>query len=598
MQFQGYLRVTDNDCEDSNIPSQWVNILGKSVLTWNFRPSPDPPQLENLRDLIFSRDMFNGQHPVLFILPDAPSKATLEAAMRTAAGLAQLLTNADYPVSVETVSSVTDLQLQTSNVVLVGLPVDLPAMRTLASELRILGADGRFSQIDGKAVPDDNGVIQILNSPWNCERYVLLVSANREAGLQTLGNALVERTTLLHLAGNFQFIARPLDVSQDVQPRPWTTAQTSFVQLGVASSMVRGAGTLNEYYSFYLAPGSMFGSGSRLILNGSASPVLRNNQAYLAAFLNEIPLGAYPTSQLIDQGTLTFPIPPELIGQQLTQPVNLRLEISNQIQQAKCATVNFDNVWTFIDGGSYFVGNDVKESLPSLNAFPYPFAGHDSLRFLLPDSIDSSVISGAVRLAFVLGFYSPDALDLSVIGKNDLATADTNLIILQNGSSATDFSTLLAPLADKSATSPNPSDLDVALFQTMPEPFGVLYTTLYHSNRDLLVIASTTKAGFKAVIDQLTGQIPPAPVQGTLAIIQAKHPPYIVDRVVKAQPTVAASEEPVVTTTPQSIVTASTSTQADTSSDLSVLIIVIPILVSLLLILIIWVFQSSNRSKG
>ena len=326
--------------------------------------------------------------------------------------------------------------------------------------------------------------------------------------------------------------------------------------------------------------------------------MLRNNEAYVAAFINEIPLGTYATSQFIDTGTMSFPIPAELLGQQLSQPINMRLEISNQIQQRNCETVNFDNVWTFIDGSSYISSNDVKELLPGLKAFPYPFAGRDAVRFVLPDDLDASVIRGAVRLAFVLGFYSSDALDLGIITDADLATADENLIVLQHGSTATDFSTLLAPLTTSDTPlNPDPSELDVALYQTLPEPFGVLYTTLYKPDRALLVIASTTKEGFDAAIDQITEQIPPAAVQGTTAIIQADHPPYVVDRVADVQPTLVATAD-ASTPTPAAQVIVTGGAQPSSSVDMSVLIVVVPIMVSLLLILIIWAIQSSNRRKS
>ena len=362
--------------------------------------------------------------------------------------------------------------------------------------------------------------------------------------------------------------------------------------------MVRGGGTLNEYFSFYLAPGSTFGVGSRLVLNGSASPVLNNDEAYVAAFINEIPLGAYATSQLIEQGTLSFPIPAELIGQQMTQPLNLRLEISNQIPQRNCETVNFDNVWTYIDGSSFILSNDVKQTLPSLKAFPYPFAGRDAVRFVLPNVLDSSVIRGAVRLAFVLGFYSSDVLDLGVVADADLGTLDQNLIVLQHGSTATDFSTLLAPLTTSDTPlKPDLSKLDVALYQTLPEPFGVLYTTLYKPDRALLVIASTSKEGFDAAIDQITEQIPPVTVQGTTAIIQVDHPPYVVDRVADVQPSLVATLD-VSTPTAVPQVIGSNSAQPSSSVDMSVLIVVVPIMVSLLLILIVWAIQSSNRRKS
>ena len=41
LRFEAYLRVTNDDCEDFNIPSQWVSVLGDSHLTWNFSRSPN-----------------------------------------------------------------------------------------------------------------------------------------------------------------------------------------------------------------------------------------------------------------------------------------------------------------------------------------------------------------------------------------------------------------------------------------------------------------------------------------------------------------------------------------------------------------------------
>lgn len=599
LRFEAYQRVSDDSCEDSNIPSQWVRILGDSQIAWAFATTSDLPRLEDLSNLVFSRGLIDGQHPVLFVLPDVPSDVTLTAAVRAAAGLAQLVRNAAYPVAVTTVGAATAEQLETSNVVLVGLPSANPLIAQLDSPL--LGGDGLFATADDQLIPNEHGVVQVLVSPWNAERHVLLLSANAESGLETLGLSLVERTTLDSLVGNYAFVTGPLDVSQAEQPPPWTTPQTSFEQLELGARMVRGAGILSEYYSFYLAPGSMFGEGAALVLHGSESPVLANEDSYIATFINDIPLGAARTSDLNADGTLTFRLPAELLQTPLPQPINLRLEISNQVPHRECETVNYDNAWTYIDDSSYFAANEVKPALPSLQAFPYPFASSAPVGFVLPDTQDESALRAAVKLAFLLGFYTPTALDVTTLRYADLGSAplETNLIILASSATPGDLDVLLAPLTNEETASVvgDLEPLDVRLYRALPEPLGLLYTTLRPASAEqaVLVIASAAAEGFDGAVDLLTAQTPPVGVQGTTALVQADYVPYVVDRAA-FEKMIAPMTTPEATDQPESSA-ASTETARVSAADMSLLIIVVPIMGSLLLILIVWSLRSSNRGK-
>lgn len=610
LQFRAYLRVTDDDCEDSNIPSQWVRVVGDSSITLYGKRSDAAPLLSELPALFFSRDIMGALAPLVFVLPDNADAQTITAAARVAAGLARLNSDGGYIVEVATVSTVTDEQLQDSNLVLIGLP----AQQTLLFEqfdtaLMNLREDGRFYTDDGLPVPEADAVFEAALSPWNPERQVLIVSANTPQGLESAGIIASYQETLSNLDGSYVFAAHPIPEENRLLAPPWSSQTTSLEQLGFGARTIRGTGTISEYFTVYRPVGAHFDAGAQFVLRGSASPLLRNDQSYVAVFMNEVPLGAYAMATLIDQQTITFQIPSSLDRSDYSQQINMRIEVSNQIPHEQCQTIDRENAWTIIDPSSSFIADFDYLPLPDLNVYPYPFVGSiapEPIHIVLPTAYADHHITGVIRAAFRLGFASQSDLDLNITTNEGLdeSAYDSHLIFLMDKLEP-DINALfnIAPtIVGEGTPTPTPSAsildgdtgelLDLSLYRALNEPFGLLYTDTSPVNpeRTFLIVLSESEQGMEAALDTLAQTVPLVGVYGTLAIVQNERPPYVLyrpeDIETFADPATQLEVTPTATPETQPPVSPLLS-----DGSASFVIIVIPIVVSLLLILAIWLLR-------
>jgi hypothetical protein len=608
-QFRGYLRVTDDYCEDSNIPSQWVKVMGSSRIVLYGRQTDAPPSLSELPALFFSRDVRGNIAPLLFILPDAPDPITLTAAARVAAGLSSLNTDGGYKVDVTSVSSVTPAQLEASNVVLIGLAgQQQPLFRQFRTGLSNLNRqEGRYYTDDGQAVPNTDAVFETTRSPWNPDRLALVVSANTSQGLESAGLIFSNRETLLSLDGSYVFAARPIPGDNQALPPAWSDNITRLEQFGFGPRTVRGTGTLNEYYTIYRPFGARFEPGAQFVLRGSASPILRNDQSYVAVFINEVPLGAYAMTNLIDNQAITFQIPSSIERAEFGNRLNMRIEISSQIPHEQCQTIDRENAWALIEQSSEFVAAFRYPNLPNLSLYPYPFVGsstRDAVSFVLPDAYSTHHINGVMQAAFRLGFASQRDIDITVLTESRLSadSYDNHIIFLLEQLEpdiAELFNITPEPVAEGTPT-PTPLPdifagnrgelLNLSLYRSLNEPFGLIYTDKSPVNPDkvYLIVLSETQEGMTAALASLAQTGPLVGVSGTLAIVQEDRPPYVLFRPQDIEEFAAPPvvEAPTVTPLPQAPVSPLLS-----DGSASFVIIVIPIVVSLLLIFAIWLLR-------
>jgi Bacterial cellulose synthase subunit. len=83
LRFQGYLRVTDEVCEETNNPAQWVEIAPSTALTITpalREPKPDLGQLAVDFVVQGAEEYTPAPPPLVFVLPDEPTDTELTTA--------------------------------------------------------------------------------------------------------------------------------------------------------------------------------------------------------------------------------------------------------------------------------------------------------------------------------------------------------------------------------------------------------------------------------------------------------------------------------------------------------------------------------------
>jgi cellulose synthase operon protein B len=124
----------------------------------------------------------------VIVIPDDPSAAELQAAMTLAAGLGNLTSSA-LTTTLTTASQLTPDVLANQHIILVGKAGSLPMLSQLTLPLGVtVDASGGQFVIDGGGT--DDGVIQMINSPNNSSRVVMVVSGNTDAGVVKAAQAI------------------------------------------------------------------------------------------------------------------------------------------------------------------------------------------------------------------------------------------------------------------------------------------------------------------------------------------------------------------------------------------------------------------------
>lgn len=125
----------------------------------------------------------------VMVIPDQPSEMELQAALSALSGIGSV-TNGEMTIPLMTVGKLTQEIISSSNLIFVGAPSKLPILGTVQFP---------FPLADNKVVVngalEDDGIIQMVLSPWNPARVAYFVSGNTESAIlkagQTLGTGYV-----------------------------------------------------------------------------------------------------------------------------------------------------------------------------------------------------------------------------------------------------------------------------------------------------------------------------------------------------------------------------------------------------------------------
>jgi hypothetical protein len=121
-------------------------------------------------------------------------------------------------------TAVTDEELASSNLLIVGLPSQLPVVGQMNDVLPVPFAEGsdvaqeRNMQVIFRIPPDASvGYVELLPSPWNADNTVLAALGSTSQGVIWSGAALVDPTLRSQLSGNFAAITDQQVVTADTR---------------------------------------------------------------------------------------------------------------------------------------------------------------------------------------------------------------------------------------------------------------------------------------------------------------------------------------------------------------------------------------------
>ncbi|RMH00363.1 MAG: hypothetical protein D6706_03995 [Chloroflexi bacterium] len=564
LQFNGFLRLTDAECEETNNPGQWLTILDSSTITFLPEPVTNMPDLAELDREIVVRNQVLGNVPVIFVLPDAPDQNVLTVAGKIAARLGRESGSHLMPFAVETADSLTMTQRESANLVVIGTPATQPLIAEMAAALPARLVQDGFVTADNRLSHD--GVIQLFASPWNSGRRVLLVSGGDEDALMQAGEVFADDEAFQALHGRYQFVRELPETAVVTPPPPWQNNIATFAQLGDRDRTIEGTGIFEEYYFFRRPPGWIFDNGSRLTLHIATSPALRPQDSYIAAFINDIHIGTVRVGEGVETGdVVSFDLPVALINETASgarpQTLVLRLVVASFMAETLCEQTHPQAAWIRVYADSFFEVPHVYMGLPDLAAFPYPFVSDKPeapVSLVVPPAPTVAEIAQALNLAAVLGRYAPAEFEL-VVETADTVTPTSHsqhhLIILGTRNRQPLIDELLTELSDvpgfqeddglyQALTGDN-----TAVLREAPSPWG--------NDRVILLVLARTENGAQLALDLLYNRTPPTEHPGSVLLVEDGLRAQILYRSVEISPSPRMNEvarEPVVSPPPPWVV--------------------------------------------
>ncbi len=531
LHFQGYLRVSDAPCEETNNPAQWLTILARETRL-RFEPAWKPAQadLQAMHERLVvgtAPDYDQAMPPLIFVLPEQPTTDELTVAGQVAARLA-----AEQGVLPEIRVRLADTpslppDLEDGQVILVGTPQRMSWLQRLGSALPAAAAGETFLDAQGRALPPDHGVVQLTARPQRPHRYLLVISGSSQAGLKRAGEAFARREQYLALQGNYVFVGPMPPRAEPYPPLPWSQEQTTFAQLGMPDRRINGLGVHTVYLSFPKPPGWLWARDARLVLRVAPAPGLDARASYLAVFINEVPVGAMRLGPEMPQ-EVALPLPVDRLNRdaqgRTPARMTVRLEVAQYLRERPCEQIHPEAAWSVLRADSYFETRHVYQPLPDLMAFPYPFSAVEDQApatwVLLPQNPRPEEIAQALQLSALFALYTPQDRTTTIATASEVQEDDlqqANVVIL--GPETRQPWSHIA--LEKMGLLPGRRDLR-DLYRLVSSPLqGYLREgpSPWNPERVVLLALGRTDEGARLAAQALLARIPPVDRPGTAALV-------------------------------------------------------------------------------
>jgi hypothetical protein len=367
------------------------------------------------------------ERTALLVLPDDPSPAELQAGMDVAAGFGSL-TGGNLLLDTVTFDGLTTAMRNSENLIFVGKPASISLIGSLDLPSAVSG--GSFSLAD-----EEDGILQMVISPWNSSRAVLLVSGNTDAGVIKAGQAIKSGTIL----------TTSLNTVSEVQEyrteasAPLLDTDRTFLELGYEDRNLRSTGTNYTYIDFYIPPGQTVSNEAYLDLHFNHSALLSYETSGLTVTLNGRVISSVSFS---DETTQLSQVQMDLPPSAFIQGTNTLLIQVQLIPYDNCTDLtNFISTWAtlFSDSSLHLplvVDTSTIEGSLNLSSYPENLAlgkAQGNVTFILPSS-DPGSWKSAAAVAYEMGDQLDDSLTQIAIqfadALDETSLADNNVVLV------------------------------------------------------------------------------------------------------------------------------------------------------------------------
>lgn len=375
-----------------------------------------------------------------------------------------------------------------------------------------------FATADG-AVPDQEGIVQFIPSPWNEAKALLILTGENTTGVTKATRAM--RSTILYpeLTGP---VARIKDIRQAFENVPkYAINQTlSFQEMGYDHEILTGIGRQVTEYRFEVPYLWSFNEDLLLDLQFNHAQTIDFTRSNLSILLENIPVATIGLdSSTATQGRLTVPIPASFV--QSGERNRLQMVVTLAPIDA-CSTTSSDANWFVINSASSvtFPSGQYANEIMDMARFLPLFTQNNTLETLLitlsekPDKHDwnaafailqriGSTVSGkTLHPQISLGTPLPPA---ELREKNIIAVGQPT----QNAYISAANSNLPQPFVpDTNNIAVRYDDVDVRLSQNFELGLLQLIPSPWNEQQKFLAVTGTNPQGVALAVDFVVRRTP------------------------------------------------------------------------------------------
>lgn len=497
--------VTNDQCGGASI----MTIGSSSVLTI---PHETMLPVTDLKALPwpFYQNTFYPDAAVL-VLPDAPTPADLKAALTVAAGFGRF-TGGDLQLTTIMASGLTETIENTSNLVFIGKADAFKQLQDVSWPTKPAGIN-----------PDD-GLLQMVVSPWNPVKVLLWVSGSSDAGIVKAGEAFSSAQIRTGLDSSIAVVS---ETHANITPDT-TVIDLSLAELGYAEEYRQGEGGHSIDYLFTLPYKQSANDDGFIKLVYTNSALLDFARSGFSVTVNEQAIGSGRfTERSTNIDTITIAIP-----QGVVQPGQNRISIVESLRfPDACARPLDSDLWASVRPEStlHIPIGPANTQLGALNLRTYPGVFSptlDTLAFIVAPS-DPLGWGVAVDVAYNLGQKTQGTLINPEVAFADNVPeklrAERSLLVVGRPSTLpilTDLTDMPAPFAKGSDIAAEPqNELKFQLPSDTPSGYLEIFPSPWNADRVVLTILGNNSAGLLSARNALLTPALRSKLTGNLAVV-------------------------------------------------------------------------------
>jgi hypothetical protein len=386
-----------------------------------------------------------------------------------------------------------------------------------------------FFVANGRAVPETDGVIQLLPSPRQFDKAILLVTGLTDEAVYKAGRALGVTPNLIGMNGRVALVQA---VVKDGSPLLEMPQSLTLADLGYEDRVIMDATRQDISYRFNLPPNWLLTPEAGVGFAFSHSALLDPTRSSITLFFNNTPIASAALDDSnATNGELNVFFPPEKAKPGRSNNLVARVELS---LLNPCANADSDQGWLNLKASSELhLPHLLSETSGQfdLDFLPVPFSAHPNLSnvlFALPEQPSMAEYEGAMQIASYLGatsqgnnfqpvvmFGSPPNVDLAAFHVIAIGRPSRNAVMQAiNETLPQPFvpgTDIIRPQIDQ-VIFRLPAELDLGYLQLLPSP--------WNQDRALLAFTATSDLGLSWTGQLLIDPDKNEQLRGNLALIR------------------------------------------------------------------------------